>query len=33
MSPDILGLSFGGMYSFGKVAGDFHHGSGGALAA
>ena len=33
MSPDIKGLTFGGMYSFGNVAGDFHQNSAYSVGA
>ncbi|WP_438397325.1 porin [Caballeronia sp. DA-9] len=33
MSPDINGLTFGGMYSFGNVAGDFHQKSAYSFGA
>jgi outer membrane protein OmpU len=33
MSPDISGLTFGGMYSFGNVAGDFHQNSAYSVGA
>ncbi|HMC44144.1 MAG TPA: porin [Caballeronia sp.] len=33
MSPDISGLTFGGLYSFGNVAGDFHEKSAYSLGA
>ncbi|SDR62674.1 porin [Paraburkholderia tuberum] len=33
MSPDVSGLTFGGMYSFGNTAGDFHEKSAYSLGA